>query len=126
MNRFFLAASIAVMPVANAVGGENWPQFRGPDGNGLSDSKEVPLTWTEEKNVKWKTPIHGKAWSSPVIWGSQVWLTTATADGKELSVLCVDRESGKILRDQKLFDVEKPQFSISFNSYASPTPAIEE
>src|SRR3954463_13503270 len=126
MNRFFFAAGIVLALVWGAQAGQNWPQFRGPDGDGLSDAKDLPLTWTEEKNVKWKTPIHGKAWSSPVIWGSQVWLTTATADGKELSVLCVDRESGKILRDQKLFDVEKPQFCIPFNSYASPTPVIEE
>ncbi|HUR47475.1 MAG TPA: PQQ-binding-like beta-propeller repeat protein [Candidatus Saccharimonadales bacterium] len=76
--------------------------------------------------MKWKTPIHGKAWSSPVIWGEQVWLTTATPDGKELSVVCVDTASGKVVRDQKLFEVEKPQFCIPFNSYASPTPVIEE
>jgi outer membrane protein assembly factor BamB len=86
----------------------------------------LPLTWSEQKNVKWKTPIHGKAWSSPVIWGAQIWLTTATEDGRELFALCVDRETGKILRDQKLFDVENPQYCHPFNSYASPTPVIEE
>src|SRR3954463_5933400 len=98
MNRFLFAACISMVLVSGARAGDNWPQFRGPDGNGLSDAKELPLTWSEEKNVKWKTPIHGKAWSSPVIWGNQIWLTTATPDGKELSVLSVDRDSGKILR----------------------------
>ena len=76
--------------------------------------------------MTWKADIHGKAWSSPVVWGDQVWVTTASADGKELSVLTIDRESGKILRDQKLFDIAKPQYCIPFNSYASPTPAIED
>lgn len=104
---------------------DNWAQFRGPTGQGLSDAKGLPLTWSETENVKWKTPIHGKAWSSPVVFGDQVWLTTATADGKELSVLTLDRATGKIIRDQKLFDVEKPQFIHAFNSAASPTPAIE-
>ena len=75
--------------------------------------------------MKWKTPIHGKAWSSPVIWGQQVWLTTATTNGQELFTLCLDRDTGRVLQDQKLFDVAKPQYCIPFNSYASPTPVIE-
>ncbi len=69
--------------------------------------------------------IHDKGWSSPVIWGNQIWLTTATADGHKLFVICVDRETGKILHDIKLFDVEKPGFCIPTNSYASPTPVVE-
>jgi len=121
---------ILFVPVLFAVSGlkaeDNWPQFRGPNGDGHSDSTGLPLTWSETENVKWKTPIHGKAWSCPVVWGNQVWMTTATEDGHELFVVCVDRDSGKITRDQKLFDVEKPQFCHAFNSYASPTPVIEE
>jgi outer membrane protein assembly factor BamB len=103
----------------------NWPEFRGPNGDGTSTSTNLPLRWSEEQNVKWKTEIHGKAWSSPVIWGHQVWLTTATTNGEELFVLCLDRDTGKVIWDLKLFDVAKPQFCIPFNSYASPTPAIE-
>ena len=103
----------------------DWPQFRGPDGSGHAQSTKLPLTWSEEQNVKWKTAIHGRAWSSPVILGSQVWVTTATRDGRELSALAVDRESGKIIHDLKLFHVEKPQYAHPFNSYASPTPVIE-
>jgi outer membrane protein assembly factor BamB len=75
--------------------------------------------------VKWKTAIHGRAWSSPVILGNQIWLTTATEDGHELFAICVDRESGEIIRDMKLFHIEEPQFAHRFNSYASPTPVIE-
>lgn len=105
---------------------ENWPQYRGPLGDGSSNSKNLPTEWSEDKNVAWKTAIHGRAWSSPVIYGKQVWLTTATEDGKELSVLCVDKGSGRILLDQKLFDIEEPQFAHKFNSYASPSPVIEQ
>ena len=102
-----------------------WPQFRGPGMQGVADVSDTPLEWSEEKNITWKTPIHGKAWSSPVILGNQVWVTTATEDGRKLSVLCIDKDSGKIIRDLKVFDVEKPQYCHPFNSYASSTPVIE-
>ena len=104
----------------------NWPQFRGRTGQGISEATGLPATWDETRNVVWKTEIHGRAHSSPVVWGDQVWLTTATEDGRQLFVLCVDRNSGKILRDMKRFDVAVPQYAHPFNSYASPTPAIEE
>jgi outer membrane protein assembly factor BamB len=107
------------------VANPDWPQFRGPNGDGHSDSTDLPLTWSESQNVKWKTPVHGRAWSSPVVFGSQVWLTTATEDGHELFAVCIDRDSGKIVQDLKLFEVDKPQFRHQFNSYASPTPVIE-
>ncbi len=103
----------------------NWPQFRGPRGDGHTASTGLPLKWSETENVKWQTPIPGKAWASPVIWGNQVWLANATEDGTELSVVCVNRETGAVERNLKLFDVEKPQFCHKFNSYASPTPVIE-
>lgn len=105
---------------------DNWPEFRGPKGNGHAQARNLPVTWSETNNVRWKTAIHGKAWSSPVIWGNQIWMTTAPEDGTRLYAVCVDRDSGKILRDTKLFDVATPQFCHKFNSYASPTPAIEE
>src|ERR1044071_8306629 len=89
--------------------GGNWPQFRGPDGNGHSDARDLPLNWSEAKNVVWKTAIHDRGWSSPVIFGRQIWLTTASADGRKLYALCLDRDTGKIIRDLKLFDVAEPQ-----------------
>jgi outer membrane protein assembly factor BamB len=117
---------ICLLAACVAQGEENWPQFRGPKGDGHSDAKGLPLTWSETENVKWKTPISGKAWSSPVIWGGQIWLTTAPEEGTRLSAICVDKETGKIVRDIKLFDVVLPQYVHPFNSYASPTPVIEE
>lgn len=105
---------------------DNWPQFRGPDGNGHSDARGLPLKWSEEENIVWKTAIHDRGWSSPVIHGDQIWLTTATGDGRKLYALCIDRESGKIIRDILLFEVAEPQYAHPFNSYASPTPVIED
>jgi outer membrane protein assembly factor BamB len=107
-------------------GAENWPQFRGPGGTGHSDARGLPLSWSETRNVVWKTAIHDRGWSSPVIYGKQIWLTSANKDGRELFVLCIDRDTGKIIRDWKLFDVAQPQFVHPFNTPASPTPVIEE
>ena len=125
MKPFLLFAIITLASIFSHAANENWPQFRGPDGDGHARESHLPLVWSEQKNVKWKTAIHGKAWSSPVIWDNQIWLTTATEDGKQLFVLSVDRDSGRIVRDTKLFDVEAPQYCHPFNSYASPTPIIE-
>ena len=105
---------------------ENWPEYRGPSGDGQAVGAELPVEISEEENVKWKTPIHGKGWSSPVVWGDQIWLTTATEDGKKMSVICVDRESGKIIRDDVIHENESPEFCHPTNSYASPTPVIEQ
>ncbi|HEV8541399.1 MAG TPA: PQQ-binding-like beta-propeller repeat protein [Verrucomicrobiae bacterium] len=103
----------------------DWPEFRGPTGQGMVAAKSLPLNWTEETNVRWKTAIHGRAWSSPVIDGNRIWLSSANEKGTELFALCVDAEKGKIIHDLKLFDVENPQYAHPFNSYASPTPVLE-
>jgi outer membrane protein assembly factor BamB len=121
----FTAALVTVLAFLLAVpAAAQWPQFRGPDGMGTSASRP-PLTWSEQQNVAWKVPIHGRAWSSPVILGNQVWVTTATEDGRELFAVAIDRRTGKILHDLKLFQVAKPQYAHPFNTYASPTPVIE-
>jgi outer membrane protein assembly factor BamB len=111
---------------AAARAGDDWPQFRGPEGTGHSDARGLPTQWSETANVVWKTPIHDRGWSSPVIYGRQIWLTSASKDGRELFAICIDRETGKVLRDWKLFDVAQPQFAHAFNTHASPTPVIEE
>jgi outer membrane protein assembly factor BamB len=118
------SSALAIFQTVLAAG-TDWPQFRGPTGNGISTTTTLPLTWGETNSIKWKTPVHGKAWSSPLVTGERVWLTTASEDGRELSVVSVDLATGKIVTDQKLFDVEKPQYCHPFNSYASPTPVIE-
>jgi outer membrane protein assembly factor BamB len=128
----FIAAAIShgIGDISNAVEAIsptiNWPQFRGPNGDGVGFGAELPEKFDENTNVAWRTPIHGKAWSSPVIWGSEIWLSTANEAGTELGVVTVDKENGEILRDQVLFQIDEPQFCHKFNSYASPTPVIEE
>ena len=105
---------------------ENWPQFRGPHADGQSTAHGLPVTFSETQNVLWKTPVHGKAWSSPVVWDKQIWMTTATKDGTELGAVCVDAESGRIVHDVVVLRIAKPQFCHPMNSYGTPTPVIEQ
>lgn len=122
----FVVPCFLVLSASVAFANENWPQFRGPQGSGQSDSKNLPLTWSETEKVVWKTPIHDRGWSSPVVWGNQIWLTTATADGKQMYAVAIDRQSGKIIHDLKVFDNEQLDPIAAVNSYASPSSAIEE
>jgi outer membrane protein assembly factor BamB len=119
-----LAVAVAVTVPQAQTKPADWPQFRGPNGDGVT-ATAVPVSWAEGKNIKWKVPIHGRGWSSPIILGNRIWLTTATPNGKELSVLALDRDSGQVIHDIKLFEVETPQFIHAFNSPASPTPVAE-
>lgn len=106
--------------------GEPWLNFRGPTDQGHSDSARLPTTWSESENIAWKRETPGKAWSSPVIWGGRIWLTNATDDGTQLSVLAIDQETGEILIQKRLKYVPAPQYCHPFNSYGSPSPVIED
>ena len=123
--------SIGLLPLficlSSVADDAQWNQFRGPRGDGSSQATGLPVRWKANgPSQRWKTAIHGKGWSSPVVWGDQIWLTTAPVDGKQLHVICLDRATGKIVRDIEVFRVEKPQFCHPTNSYASCTPFIED
>jgi outer membrane protein assembly factor BamB len=110
----------------------DWPEFRGPFGNGYvagdkgDTSTKLPLTWSESENVRWKTPIPGLGWATPVVMSGQIWLTTATEDGHDFSILCVDAATGKVVHNKKLFHCDSPEpLGNNTNCYAAPSPAIE-
>jgi len=124
--RLVVATLIALAAVSLGPAGEHWNQFRGPNENGHAPADKLPLKWSEKENVTWKTAIDGKAWSSPVVWGDQIWLSNATPDGKQLSAVCVDASSGRIVHNIVVFNIAEPMFCIDYNSYASPTPVVEE
>jgi outer membrane protein assembly factor BamB len=104
---------------------KNWTHFRGSNLNGIAMTSEVPLVW-DESTIKWKTEIHGKGHSSPVVYDNQIWVTTATLDGKELYAVCADYQTGKIIHDIKVFAPDETISKHSINTYASPTPCIEK
>ena len=110
----------------------DWPSFRGPHGNGHAtgpgETKPLglPLRWSETENVTWKTPIPHRGWSTPVVLGEQIWLTTATPDGHDFFAICVDAKTGKIRFNKRMFHSDKPEpLGNNVNCYASPSPVIE-
>jgi outer membrane protein assembly factor BamB len=123
---FLVAVMILGVQVVGAGESGNWPTWRGPDSDGVSGATGLPVEWSEGKNVVWKVGIHGRGYSSPVVWGNQVWLTTATKDGKVLYAVCIDLETGKTIHDVEVFRIEKPQKINKLNSYATPSAAVEK
>jgi outer membrane protein assembly factor BamB len=104
-----------------------WPQYRGPLGTGHSaTTASPPANWGEDINLAWKKPITGKAWSSPVVWGDDVYVTNASEDGLVMTALGIDRRAGDTLWEKVVFTntETQPDFHV-FNSYASPTPIVD-
>ncbi|MDE0086372.1 MAG: PQQ-binding-like beta-propeller repeat protein [Candidatus Poribacteria bacterium] len=137
MKRVFIAILTFIFPYVvvlsyaypeqNGITKNNWNQFRGPNGDGKATADGIPTKFNETKNLRWKTPIHDKGYSSPVVWGNKIWVTTAREDGSELFAVCVDLHSGDIKHDIKVFEVAEPQLEhADLNSHASPTPIVED
>jgi outer membrane protein assembly factor BamB len=125
-------AMLAVLASGPATARADWPEFRGPWGDGHvsapGNTKPAgfPLHWSETENVQWKTEIPFRGWSTPVVMGGQVWLTTATENGHDFFALCLDADTGKIRYNEKLFHCETPEsLGNNVNSYATPSPIIE-
>ncbi len=144
---------LLVLPLAAAslLSAADWPEWRGPGGQGRAEAAgDLPLTFSETSGVAWKTPLPGRGHSTPVVQGNHLWLTTAlekAADPAEaerrlkantgdqpvtvlasvsLRALCVDRSTGKLLHDLELLNVAEPQWSHQLNSYASPSPVLDQ
>lgn len=126
-HRLILAGillSTAACSSAAAPSGDNWPGFRGPTGQGLSTDPAPPLEWSPDSNVLWKTAIPGEGWSSPVLWGDRVFVTTTLDGGTRCRVLALDRTSGRILWDTPVFEQAAVRKE-GKNSYATPTPCTD-
>ena len=104
---------------------ENWAQFRGPNGQGISQEVGLPIHWSETENIAWRTAIPGESWSSPIVWGNHIFLTTATDDGANCYVIAIDRLSGRILWSTHVFTQRANQHRHDMNSYATPTPVTD-
>ncbi len=117
----FVRASAAVLLA------EDWPQFRGPDGQGHSTERGLPVEWSETQHIAWKVPVPGRGWSSPVVADGRVWLTTATPVAREssLRLMSFDAASGRQTLDVEVFRLRSSALLNPKNSHASPTPIIE-
>jgi len=104
----------------------DWTHFRGSNLDGKSAEKSVPVRWNDSTGLAWKVKIDGKGWSSPVVYGNQIWLTTATEDGRQMFAVCRDFNTGRELFNIKLFEPQKVFSKHNINTYATPTPCIEK
>ena len=103
---------------------EDWPQFRGPTGQGHSSEQGLPLEWSESRNIQWKTPVPGQGWSSPVVSGGRAFLTSAVPDatGTSLRLLAFEIETGREVVNTEIFRLNKGTPNLK-NSHASPVPS---
>ncbi|MEZ5356296.1 MAG: PQQ-binding-like beta-propeller repeat protein [Bryobacteraceae bacterium] len=110
--------------LAVAAFAEDWPEFRGPTGQGASAETRVPLHWSPGKGIAWNTAIPGLGHSSPIVWGDRVFLTTATDGNKSCRILALDARSGKILWNTEVF-TQDASHNRKQNSYATSTPITD-
>jgi outer membrane protein assembly factor BamB len=113
-----------VLMSANLLWAENWPGFRGPTRQGISQEKDVPTEWSRSANILWRTPVPGNGWSSPIVSDDRVFITTAMEEGASFRLVCLDRRTGKILWNKEVLQQE-PGHKSPQNSYASSTPVTD-
>ncbi len=132
MNRqTFAVTAILFTCLAPPGHADDWPEFRGPTGQGLVAKGALPMTWGKDENIAWKREIPGKGWSSPIVSGGRVYLTTAVpgnGDDQSLRALCLDAAKGNILWKKEVFrqDGANAPSIHSKNSHASPTPLVRD
>lgn len=115
-----LAFIVFISPLLSA---DSWPEFRGPTADGHAPEAKVPTLWSTTSQIRWKVPVKGKAWSSPVVADARIFVTTAVTDGGQLSLraACFQLSDGAPVWDQEVFN--KAEGAIhNKNSHASPTP----
>ena len=122
---FFVAAVVAgLASVPSSMGSDHWPCFRGPSRQGDALTSVLPSRWSETEGVKWKAAIPGEGHSSPIVWGDDVFVTTATDDGRSCRVLCLDAATGVVKWNTEVFRQETGRKE-SRNTYATPTPCTD-
>lgn len=153
LTRRITLALLAISSLTTAGSAANWPQWRGPDGSGISTEKNLPASWTPKTNIKWKAAIPGRGHSSPIVWGNRVFVTTAVegdvvpgakaakhmlgdkefvhpdsigADRKhQFKVIALNRETGKIVWDVTAWEGTPYDNRHRKSSYAASTPATD-
>ena len=124
--RTLACTGAAVLLLAAPAAASDWPEFRGPDGQGHSTESGLPAEWSEDRNVEWKTPVPGRGWSTPVVVDGRIWLTTGTADGGGvLRLLAFDADTGDETLNVEVFRIEDENSPNPKNSLASPTPIVD-
>ena len=129
-SRLVGLACAGIVWIASTADARQWPEFRGPTGQGHSTETGLPLEWSESRNIAWKTPLQGRGWSSPVVADGRVWLTSATETaggrrGVSLRALAYDMATGREVLNVEVFNLDRPEPLNTKNSHASPTPIVD-
>lgn len=120
MKRLYTMLSVLFV-FSITVNAENWPAWRGPDGDGRSDARVVPLKWSGESNIKWKVALPGPGNSTPIVWGDEVFLTGAVDEGERRSLMCFNRTNGKLKWEREVkYLPDQPTHRT--NPYAAASP----
>ncbi|MBN1508131.1 MAG: PQQ-binding-like beta-propeller repeat protein [Sedimentisphaerales bacterium] len=122
--RWVFSAAVVYLVSLSTASGEDWPCFRGPGRQGISQEKETPTQWNATSGIRWKTSIPGEGWSSPIVLGDRIFVTTAFDKGASLHLICLDRVSGTLAWDKELVR-QKAGHKSQQNSYATSTPATD-
>ena len=117
-------ALTCILSLTGSLRAEEWPGWRGPRGDGTSRETHIPLTWSAIENVRWKTPLPGRGYSSPAVWGDRIFVTWCDEDRKTRVLGCLDRKDGKLLWEKTVL-VAPLERKHRLNSYASATPATD-
>ena len=119
--------AIAALALATTLQAGDWPQFRGPSAQGHANVKLPINISADSPHLKWKAPVPGSGWSSPVIVGGKIYLTSAIEKGEGLSLnaLCLNADDGKLIWNTPIFGIEKAPRMHRKNSQASPTPIVD-
>jgi len=117
----FLLAIINLFPDAQA---QNWPGWRGPNGDGTSSETNLPTSWDSKTNILWKSPVPGIGYSSPVVWGDKLFITSALSETHEKVLLCYNCKDGSLFWQTTVLRTPFEQKHDN-NSFASGTPATD-
>jgi len=122
-----LSALALIVWISPLTAADSWPEFRGPEAEGHAPEAKVPTLWSATSGIRWKVPVAGRAWSSPVVEGGKVYVTTAVAEGGQLSLraICLNLADGATVWDTEVFQKAEGAMHQK-NSHASPTPVIAE
>ena len=119
-----LLAALFVLAGLPLAYGENWPSWRGPQGTGISSEKNLPVKWSTNQNVRWRVDLPGPGNSSPIVWGKRVFITQAVKEENRRTVMCLDRDTGKVLW-QSGVTYEEKEPTHDTNPYCAGTPVTD-
>jgi outer membrane protein assembly factor BamB len=119
-----LVFSLLAATAGRGASAEDWPRWRGPAGNAVSSEQGLPVEWSATQNVAWKTKIEGEGYSSPIVSGECVFLTSSLESGSRRLTHCLDRRTGAIRWTREIGD-DDPEIASSMTGHAAATPAAD-